>query len=377
MSPARAAARVACLAALIAVACAFPLAAEEGQGAPGAEAGPVLFPAQRRSALLALVQGDSDARSRYKELLKAASAALGREPRPIEIIRTEGLLDRDPARIATHESFKDMPRIAALSFAWLVSGDTRYAAKTRDFLVAWAGTNRASGDPIDETNLEPLIVAYDLVAAGLSASERSALGAWLGSVAAAEIAGRKAGSDTGFNNWNSHRLKIVGLIGFVLGRPDLVDYAQRGFREQIQADLRADGSSFDFEERDALHYHCYTLEPLLSLATAARVSGSDWFGYVAPGGASLRKSVDFLLPFVTGEKQHAEYLGSRVKFDRERAASGQPSFRPGRLFEPREARAVLEEMMAFDPSILPVLQKAFGSGSAFPSWASLVAASAR
>ena len=40
-------------------------------------------------------------------------------------------------------------------------------------------------------------------------------------------------------------------------------------KKQIAANLRPDGSSLDFHERDALHYHCYDLEPLLTLAIAA------------------------------------------------------------------------------------------------------------
>ena len=46
-----------------------------------------------------------------------------------------------------------------------------------------------------------------------------------------------------------------------------------GYRRQVAVDLDADGSSFDCHERDALHYHLYTLQPLLTLALAARRNG--------------------------------------------------------------------------------------------------------
>lgn len=343
----------------------------------GAEEGSRLFPEPRRLALVGLVRDSAEAGKRYAELLKIADAALSSFPNPIAKIQTEGKLDKDPVKIATSASLGDLAKVRALAWAGFLSGDRRYAAKTRVFLLAWATTNRATGDPIDETNLEAFFLAFDLIAPTLTPDERSVIARWFESVARAEMASRKSKGATGFNNWNSHRLKIVGLAGFVLGEDEFVDYADRGLKEQIEADLLPDGSSFDFVERDALHYHCYTLEPLLGLAAAARLAGRDWFDYVAPSGSSIAKSVAFLLPFAKGERTHAEYVNSKVQFDRDRAAAGQKSFRIGRLFEPREASGVLEGMLFFDASALPLLQKLLGTDSSFPTWNAVVASVAR
>ena len=173
------------------------------------------------------------------------------------------------------------------------------------FILAWATTTEPTGNPIDGTNLDTLIESYDLTGMAMSATDRQTVDAWLGQIALRQINERKQNSATGFNNWNSHRLKLVGLIGFVLQDRQLIQMAVDGFHQQIAADLLPDGSSFDFHERNALHYHCYTLEPLLMLAIAAHQNGiTGLYQYAAPNGASLAKSVAFLVPFAQGKLEH-------------------------------------------------------------------------
>ncbi len=71
---------------------------------------------------------------------------------------------------------------------------------------------------------------------------------------------------------------------------------------QIAFNLCADGSTFDFEVRDALHYVTYDLEPLAIAALAAREHGEDW---VTP---RLTAAVDWLLPYARGEKTHVVHF---------------------------------------------------------------------
>jgi hypothetical protein len=104
----------------------------------------------------------------------------------------------------------------------------------------------------------------------------------------------------------------------------------------------------------------------------AKLNGYDLFSYVSPDGCSLQKAVDFLLPFVTGEKEHQEYVHSRVKFDQDRAKAGQESFKIGRLFSPVEALKTLNEYYFFDPQMLPLIQKLAKNNSPYPSWDILI-----
>jgi hypothetical protein len=122
-------------------------------------------------------------------------------------------------------------------------------------------------------------------------------------------------------------------------------------------DLYPDGSSYDFHQRDALYYHVFTLEPLLTVARVAQMNGVNLYDYktssVASKAASLQKSIDFLLPYTTGKKKHAEWVNSTVAFDKARADNGQDEFQPGVLFNPKQAYTTLELYYYFNSAISP------------------------
>lgn len=314
----------------------------------------------QRTKLGQLVASDKEAAALFEPIKKHADGALKDDPNPIEKIETQGKLKSDPVKVRTHESLRDMKKIDALTWAFAVTREAKYAAKAKEFIGAWAKVNRPTGDPIDETQLEPIIVACDLVGHDAAAE------AWLRKLAHAEMSAGKKGKA---NNWQSHRLKIVGLIGFLLKDKELIDFAVDGYHKHIEKNLHPDGSSFDFQERDALHYHCYDLEPLLALAVAAKMNAIDVYGVKAESGASLAKSVHFLVPYCDGTKTHAEFVNSKVAFDKKRADAGEERYKAGRLFDPKEAGDVLEPASAFELSLLALLAKVMGTGQAkYPAW---------
>lgn len=322
-----------------------------------ASAGPVSLSDDQREKLAALVKSDPDARRRFDELKRQADGALKEQPNPIAEIRSEGKLPGDPARVKTQESLKDMRRLYALGFAYAVTGEASYADKARQFLAAWAKENHSRGDPIDDTNLESALVAYDLVRKTCPEAERKAIDHWLLQAAEAEVesAAKRPGSTK--NNWQSHRLKIVGLVGLLLDDKKLIDYAAKGFREHVNHNLEPDGSSLDFHERDALHYHCYDLEPMLTLAIAFDQAGKDLYSHTSSKGASLARSVRFLVPYCEGTKTHAEWIHSKVAFDRKRAEAGDAHYKAGTLFEPKSGRRTLESAAYFDPSLNNLVER--------------------
>jgi hypothetical protein len=240
-------------------------------------------------------------------------------------------------------------------------------------IFSWAETNQATGQPIDETKLAPLFVAYGLTRQAFSPEERKVVESWLRLMAQREMGGRPD-SVTASNNWNSHRLKIIGLIGFLLEDHTLIDRAISGFKKQIQSNLLPDGSSLDFHERDTLHYHCYNLEPLLTLAIAAHHRGIALYDYQPANGASLRKAVQFLVPYCDGTATHAEWVNSKVAFDRLRAEAGEAKFKIGANFNPRNGLRVLELASFFDRGLEPLVARlAKRDGVAkFPVWQSVL-----
>ncbi len=192
-------------------------------------------------------------------------------------------------------------------------------------------------------------------------------------MADAEMANAKKGRSTSMNNWHSHRLKVVGQIGFILANKSYTDYAVNGLKEQIGQNLNADGTSWDFLERDALHYHAYDLEPMLTLSIIIkRATGENLFTYVSAKSTSIQKSVDWFLPYVKGEKVHEEYVNSKVAFDRERAKNNEKGFEIGSPFDVKQGLYTLSLASYFDPSYLNDIKVVIKSKGDYSNWQSVI-----
>ena len=334
---------------------------------------PISLNAQQRTKLMELIKTDKDAKARFETLKRAADKALNDKPNPIRVIQGEGKLKTDPLAIKTRESLGDMRKMYFFAYTFASTGDTQYADKAREFILAWAQQNMPTGNPIDETTLDDLFFAFDLTQSQFSPAEKKSAQTWMRKVADTQIAigliHARKGDGISKNNWQSHRLKIVGLIGYTLAEKKYIDYAIEGFKRQIEVNLRPDGSSIDFHERDALHYHCYDVEPLLELAIAANNNGTNLYTYKSKSGASLEKSVKFLMPFCSGEKKHPEFVKSTVAFDRKRAESGDENYKAGHLFDPKKGGRSLELAAAFDKNLSEVYCQATArTVSIYPSW---------
>ncbi|MES2275169.1 MAG: alginate lyase family protein [Bacteroidota bacterium] len=316
-----------------------------------------------------LCSTDASAKARFAELEKAADAALGATPNPIDTIHTEGRLQGDPQKTATQAAFRDMNKMYSLALIYRTSGDKKYLNKAVEFLAAWSQKNIPNGDPIDDTNLDPVVEAYDFIKADIDATNNKLITAWLAQTAQMEINKMKKGRETSFNNWHSHRLKEVGEIGFAINDKKYIDFAVDGIKEQIGRNLLPDGSSIDFKLRDALHYHTYDLEPLTKLAIIIkRATGVDFYNYESPEQTSLKKSTDWLVPFISGAKTHGEFVNSTVAFDKKRAANGEKGYIAGTLFEPRNGIGALLLAEYFFPDAINLIQKVKGTQENYPDW---------
>ncbi|RFB69451.1 MULTISPECIES: alginate lyase family protein [unclassified Herbaspirillum] len=303
---------------------------------------------------------------KFKQAMTAqhriADEALAAEPQPIATLSSGGRLQGDAVKGKTAASIKDMDKIQALAVTYKMTGDARYAARAGAFLDAWAARNQPTGQPIDETGLEPGIFGYRIVRTDLPVAARERIDTWMRNIAQAEIDSRVLKRPTATNNWHSHRLKIVGLIGYAIGDAKLIIYAKNGFRAQINDNLRPGGESIDFIERDALSYHVYDLRPLVTLALAFAEDGEDLYHWQAPNGASVARSVTWLLPYVRGEKTHAEFAGSQVPFDKARSDNHEKGHEIGTPYDPKNAQPLMDLAAAYDPACAE-LARSLGSGN--------------
>lgn len=323
-----------------------------------------------------LIKSDSSAKKQYSELAATADEALNEDPNPIDTIRSEGLLQGDPRKTATWAALADMRKMYDLALVYRVSGNKKYLKAAARYIMAWAATTTTSrGDPIDDTNLDPAIGAFDMIKDDLPAEQTAAISDWLRRTADAELHSpyNRPERATSYNNWHSHRLKIVGEIAFTIGDTALQGYAIRGLKEQIARNLNPDGPSADFITRDALHYQVYDLEPLLTLTIVLKkATGVDYYSWRSPTGSSIRRSVEWLLPYLTGEKTHAEFVHSTVEFDRQRARNGEKTYQAGALFESRNGIPALILAAWFEAALMQPARQVLGTNVRYPTWQSVV-----
>ncbi len=302
--------------------------------------------------LRALVKSYPEAGIWAETIEGQAKEALGQSPKPIVQIQTAGKLKGSAEKTETEETLKDMPRMKALGLAYALTGEEAYRQKAEAFVLAWAKTCQPPENPIDGTNLEPLLETYDLIRPSMPAADQKTVDDWVRSLAQTLLASDETSKKTYWNNWKSHRLKIVAMAAFLLNDAGLEKQALDTLKTLLGKNLNPDGTTLDFLERDALHYQVYDLEPLLCTAMLYQRAGMyNLYDWKTDQGASIRECVAFVIPFAKGEKTHAEYVHTTVKFDLQRAENNEKGHAIGANFEPKAAVHCLELAQFFKPDL--------------------------
>lgn len=333
----------------------------------------VLLNDDQRDHLATLVASDDEARAIAREAIDAAQPALARGPEPLAVIHYEGIVHNDPRRVATVASLNQMGDIALLLRAWQVTQDPAIASHLRELITAWTQTYQITGNDVNENKFCPLLMAYASLRDTFTPVERDAVDAWvdqLGTLHAQRVA-----ASGGVSNRYGKHLRITALCAAVLDRAEWRDTAVAGAKRMIEQGLRPDGTSHDLEERDSLGYHGSAVRSLIEMSLLIPRVGDEpaLYDWVAPSGASIRKSVDYVLPYATGEKTREEWRNTKVELDRRRAAAGIAEYQPGRLYDPRQARSLLEAASLYDPSLSPLVAELAGSSAErFPTWMTLM-----
>ncbi|HVR87210.1 MAG TPA: right-handed parallel beta-helix repeat-containing protein [Planctomycetota bacterium] len=193
------------------------------------------------------------------------------------------------------------------ALAYVLAGDPKYLRIAREHLLSDAKGQMSHYEKID-VKAEPewgrwnhwgsVAWAYDLVFEALTAQERDQIERWLRTAARTMIEQENVLSTTANLVFCQHWR--VGMIGYCLGDPVLIDYGLRdpgchgpskgGFYPVLDTMIR-DERFWAEAPIYALHYD---LHGMFALAEAAlRYDGTDLYRYVSPkSGASLKKLVD-------------------------------------------------------------------------------------
>jgi len=305
--------------------------------------------------LKAFINTDKDAEDLADSVLNEGNKALEAEPNPVDTIYYEGLLDTNPKRVVTTKSLDDMDLLTNLIYSGYIESNDMIGSKVKDFVMAWSGAYKPTGNPINENKFVALFWAYYLYRDSFSLKQQKAVERWMRSIAIVEM----DRAHTPNNNWQAKRLKIIGMIGCIIDDSDMQDFAVSGFKEYINTSYFADGTSRDLKDRDALSYHLSGLKPCISaFINLSRFNEAfDLYSWIAPSGSSVKKSIEYAVPYAKGEKTHREWINSKVKLDHERAAAGIEKYQPEILFDPESAVEAMEWAGFYNSELLEIINK--------------------
>lgn len=323
---------------------------------------------QHRGTAVLLVRDNAEARAQYANIEQQAAIVLANEPRPLEIIYYEGILETDSRRKQTEDHLRDMDMLALVCQAYCGNPRDDYETFIRRFVHAWATTYIPTGNPINENKLEAVFCGYYLTKSGFEAATRDTIESWMKNMAG------KIDQATSTNNWETKRFKILGEIGLACGDTAWMHVAVERYKSYIPNAIRDDGSTDDFHKRDAVSYHCGALGPLLVFCLIAeqmqiRIEGATTYEWQADNGGSVKKAVHFFDPYIAGEKTHMEFVNSTVAFDKQRCDAGIERYCP-HLWEPSEAADEYELVAGFEPaySTETLVDLLNSSATEYPTW---------
>ncbi|MEQ0054635.1 alginate lyase family protein [Klebsiella sp. JN_Kp127] len=291
-----------------------------------------------------------------------------RPPSPMQQVHTESMLAGQDIYIQSIKSEKDLRLMLVSAIAWKNGMGNVWLEASKEYLLAWIKTYEPEYHPINETVFDQLIQTYAIIKSNLSPQERSDINKYLYNWANGYIT-RINNAPKGiswYSNWQSHRIKLITLIAVATDNDHLFNESRRLFQKQIEENMNSEGEVVDFKQRDAIHYVVYDLQPLLQAALAAMSRGEDWYHWIAPNNASLEKGVNWLTPYVTGEKTHNEFINSKIKLDAIRKQRGLKNFNG--IFRPEEAKSVYWLASAFNASYEPLALKLLAKPPLIMDW---------
>lgn len=307
-----------------------PIPSEQGTAAPATP------PAILGYALLSPTMVDTlpqtPATPQRAAALRYGTRDLSRPSHAMARVHVEGTLPHQGIYDESLLAAGDWSSIRDLALAGRLSGDARYTEAAEPLMASWLAVYRICLNPIDETGMESLLIAYDLLPPPARARLHEDMGRlledmatrYLNDIEADHAQAYRGGSR--INNWQSHRIKLATLAAFALNDRALIARARQAFINQLGDNIHRDGSTLDFEQRDALHYVVYDLEPLCMAALAAKAHGEDWYRLTGATGVGLRAALDWLRPYADGSQAHEEFVHSTVSFDAIRNNAGIKGF---------------------------------------------------
>lgn len=277
---------------------------------------------------------------RLRRFFTLAREGINAKISPVEKLEFEGIVFSDPRYKKSSEAVKDF----RLILSWAMSGafeggeiGNQYIQKAQEGIRAWVNTCRPDGNPINQNHFIPLLCAIDVVQSTLNPEDQTRTGEWLGKILSLgdkHFESQKSSATVLVNNHKTWHLAVRGMVARMMKNKDEIQKTRELFNRYVMKNLNVNGTSFDFSQRDALHYHVYNLEAYVYYLIFTKKNLST------EGQDRVFRALGVLKPYFLGEKQHLEFVKTTVKFDVTRKEANDPHFQ-NKPWEPERARKLL------------------------------------
>lgn len=254
--------------------------------------------------------------------------------------------------------------VDALSLAYYLSGEERYAERAAELLRVWfvdpatrmnpnlnfgqaiPGITDGRGIGIIETrNFATLVDDLGLLAGSraMTQVEKRGMQEWLGSYLEWLLTSRNGLDEKAwFNNHGTWYDAQASALALYVGRTELAREILSGTaRLRINDQITKDGSQPEELARTrSLSYSAMNLEGFSQLAEVSRHVGLDLWNYEAPRGGSIRKALDYLAPYADPAKK---WTGNQITPESPDVLLGH-LLRAGRVYGAAEYAAALAKI---------------------------------
>lgn len=252
-------------------------------------------------------------------------------------IRRDGMSNPDNFVAHRHALLRLSLQVSALTAAWLLTRDARYAAHAAKHLRAWfldpatlmhanlqyaqaihgVSTGRGIGI-IDTIHLVEVVRSIPVLekSRALSTVETHGLRKWFAAYLDWMTASRNGQDERDArNNHGTCWLMQVSEFAAFTGNKNLSEFCKKRFKEVIVPNQIAIDGSFPLELRRTKPYgYClFNLDVMSAVCQILSTPGDSLFAFSLPDGRGFAKAIAFLFPFILNKKswpyaQDVEYF---------------------------------------------------------------------
>jgi len=261
------------------------------------------------------------------------------KPNGLPYIRRDGETNPESAQLSDHKNFsKVMSATHTLALAYYLLGDEAYAVHCAKLLRVWfldpatcmnpsltfaqavLGRNEGRGIGLIETrDITQIVDAIGLLAdsRAWTAADQKGILDWCSQFLnwMLNSSNGKDESAAKNNHGTYYDVQIVALALFV-GEKDIADRVlHEAPKKRIQLRVEPDGRQpLELERTKSAGYSLMNLSGLFELARLGDASGADLWNFQTRDGRGIRKALDYLVPFATGERRWTGEQITEVKW---------------------------------------------------------------